>query len=401
MLNDVLRSQRASSSERWQRLVAARWLWVPLLAFVITRLGIMLVAYVSMPLFVDAPAPPPYHLRPDNLILDALGSRWDSGFYLSIASEGYRYQGVALPSVAFFPLLPLLIKLLTPLVGDALIAGLLITNAALLAAMVLLYRLVEDEWGTRIATRSVWYVLIFPTAFFGSALYSESLFLLAAIGTLYAARRGRWGWAALLGIMATLTRLVGLIVAPMLLAEWWMQRQRRPHEQRPSLWALLAPTAAPLGTAGYMLYLQRTFGDPLAFVHASAAWDRVPRPFLTTLGQLVQTSEGGWGHALLAGQIPLNDWIDAAAVLTFLGLAGVLLWQRRWSEGLFVGLGALIALNSGLLMSQRRYMWVLFPAFVLLARWGEHPLVDRIITTLALLGLALMTALYANWYWVA
>ena len=56
--------------------------------------------------------------------------------------------------------------------------------------------------------------------------------------------------------------------------------------------------------------------------------------------------------------------------------------------------------SSGLLMSQRRYMWVLFPAFILLARWGEYRWVDRTITAFSLMGLALFTAMFANWYWV-
>ncbi|MCB8986068.1 MAG: hypothetical protein H6659_19720, partial [Ardenticatenaceae bacterium] len=63
-------------------------------------------------------------------------------------------------------------------------------------------------------------------------------------------------------------------------------------------------------------------------------------------------------------------------------------------------LGVLIPLNSGLLMSLRRYVWVLFPAFILLAEWGERPWVDKVITTFSLLGLALFTALFANGYWV-
>ena len=37
-------------------------------------------------------------------------------------------------------------------------------------------------------------------------------------------------------------------------------------------------------------------------------------------------------------------------------------------------------------MSQSRYMWILFPAFTLLARWGERTWVDRLITTISLCG---------------
>lgn len=382
------------------RLQAVRWLWVPLLAFGLSRLGIVLVAYLAGSLMAEA-AGESYHIRPDNILLDTFGSRWDTGFYLSIADEGYKYYGVPLPSVAFFPLLPLLIRAGTWLVGDSLIAGLIITNTALLGATVLLYRLVDEEWGPAIAGRTVWYLLIFPTAFFGSAIYSESLFLFCATGTLYLARKGYWESAALLGIGASLTRFVGILVAPMLLIEWWMQRQRRSAENRPGLAALLAPAVVPLGTGAYMLYLQRAFGDPLAFANGAAVWGRVPRSPLTTIGEAFQQPAEGWLMALQAGHLPLDNWIDFFAILFFVGLSLVLLYQRRWSEGVFVLLGVLVPFSSGLLMSQRRYMWVLFPAFILLARWGERSWVDRLITTIFLTGLALFTALFANWYWVA
>jgi hypothetical protein len=391
---------RQADGAVWRaRLRATRWLWAVLLLVVLTRLGIALVAYVAAPLLADSD-PPPYHLRPpDNILFDVFGSRWDTGFYLSIADEGYKYRGVPLPSVAFFPLLPLLIRAVTVLVGDPLLAGLIVTNTALVGAMLLLYRLVDDEWGGGIADRTIWYVMIFPTSFFGSAIYSESLFLLCAIGALYLARKGYWESAALLGIAATLTRLVGIIVAPMLLAEWLAQR-RKSVGAGPPLAALLGIAAVPLGTTGYMLYLQHMFGDPLAFMHASAAWAREPRSPLVLITQLLQPPLEGWTSAILAGRLPLNDWIDLLTVLSFVGLGGVLLRQRRWSDGVFVLLGSLLPLSSGLLMSQRRYVWVLFPAFILLARWGEHPWIDRMITLFSLLGLGLAVALFANGYWV-
>lgn len=378
----------------WFRSPGSHWLWVPALAFLVTRLGILAIAALSLSLIPESTTPTPYHLRgQENVLLDLLGSRWDTGFYVSIATEGYRYEGVPLPSVAFFPLLPLLMRLLGGLTGDVVPAGILISNAALLAAMMLLYRLADAEFGASTASRAVWYTLIFPMSFFGSAIYTESLFLLCAIGAFYAARRGYWAIAALLGIGLTLTRLVGVIIAPVLLVEWLVQRRRRRGgENRPRAWALAAAVVAPLGLLAYMLYLRQTFGDPLAFVHATAAWARVPQPIPQLVGELLRAS---------GGPNVLNDWIDLLAVAAFVALGVVLLTEERWSEGLFVVLGALIPLSSGLLMSQRRYMWVLFPAFILLARWGHRPWADRAITFAFVLGLAVSTVLFANWYWVA
>jgi Gpi18-like mannosyltransferase len=395
------RTAGGTAAGRALPLTVARWIWWPLLLFLITRLGVALVAYLAVPLIADSPTMPPYHLRePGNALLDVFGSRWDTGFYVSIAEEGYKFRGVRFPSVAFFPLLPLAMRAATPLVGDAMVAGILMSNVALLLAAMLFYRLVDEAWGPAVAGRAVWYLLIFPTSFFGSALYSESLFLLGAIGALYFARRGYWEVAALFAIATTLTRFVGLIVAPMLLVEWWMQWRSQHDGRRPSPLALLAPVAAPLGTAAYMFYLWRAFGEPLAFVKGAAVWERVPQSPFVTIANLFHTPAEGWWRALAAGTLPLNDWLDFILVLLFLLSGFVLLYKGRWSEGVFVLLGVLIPFSSGLLMSQRRYMWVLFPVFILLAQWGERPWLDRLVTAVSLLGLALFTALFANGYWV-
>ena len=380
-----------------ERLRSARWFWVPLTAFLITRLGIAAVAYFSTPILANSNVPP-YHLRQENTLLDVYGSRWDTGFYLSIAQEGYRFQGVNLPSVAFFPLLPMLIRGLNSLLGDPVLAGIAIANLALLGASVLLYLLAAEEWGQTIAGRAVWYLLVFPTSFFGSAIYSESIFLLTTILALYLARKRSWLGAAMSGILAALTRFTGLLVAPMLLAEWWSQRRASEAHKGPA--GILAAAAVTIGTGVYMLYLYLAFGDPLAFLHASAAWGRVPRSPLATIAELVQPPSGGWANAILAGRLPLDNWIDLGFVIFFLVLGVILLTQRRWSEGIYVTLGAVLPLSTALLMSQRRYVWVLFPAFILLARWGENPLVDRTIMVVSLVGLGLFTAMFANWYWV-
>jgi hypothetical protein len=384
------------------RLTSLRWLWLPTFVFIVTRLGVAFAIYLAAPLFVDSPNPPPYHLRPpDNVFLDVLGSRWDTGFYVSIVEEGYILHDVPLPNAAFFPLLPLLMRAIMPLVGDAVVAGVIVSNVALWLATILFYRLVDLSWGQRVADRAVWYLLIFPLAFYGSAIYTESLFLLTTIGALYFARRGYWESAALLGIAATLTRFVGLIVAPMLLLEWWMQWRAKADGERPSPLALLAPAVTPLGTGAFMFYLWQKFGNPLAFMDASAAWGRVPQSPLTALAELFQTPAEGWWRALMAGHIHIDNWLDFSFIAVFFILGVVLLYERRWSEGTFVMLGVVVSFSSGLLMSQRRYMWVLFPVFILLARWGERPWVDKLITTASLIGLAIFTALYANGYWVA
>ncbi|MEZ5332379.1 MAG: mannosyltransferase family protein [Thermoanaerobaculia bacterium] len=366
-----------------------------------TRIGIALVAYLAVGLLPANLQPAPYHLRgTDNVLVDVFGSRWDTGFYVSIVEEGYILHGVELPSVAFFPLLPLLMALVRGAVGDAVVAGLLVTNASLLGASILFYRLVADELGEETADRATWYLLIFPASVFGSAIYTESVFLLAAVGALLAARRGRWGWAAVAGIASALARLHGVVVAAMLAVEWW-DRRRRKAEPIPPRWGLLAAFATPLGTLSFMAYCRWRFGNALAFVEAASHWARMPRSPYETVREAFLAPAGGWWSGLWAGRIHLDNWIDLACVLLFLLLGCWLLAERRWSEGALVVLGVSLSFGSGLLMSQRRYVWVLFPAYALLARWGHREWVDRLVTVLFLVGLALATALFAGGYWVA
>jgi Gpi18-like mannosyltransferase len=117
-------------------------------------------------------------------------NHWDASHYLQIARHGYRVPADA----AFFPLFPLLVR------GSALLLGhhgyrlsaIVISNLALLGALVILYRLASNEFHERVARRTLLYLCLFPTAFFFFAGYNEALFLFFSCGTLYAARRQRW-----------------------------------------------------------------------------------------------------------------------------------------------------------------------------------------------------------------
>lgn len=388
-----------------------RWARRPLILFGVSRLVVILAAYLAVVFLGHTMTADAYHLRgTDNVLVDVFGSRWDTGFYVSIVEEGYQFRGVQFPSVAFFPLLPLLMRFLLPLTGDAVVAGLLVSNGALLLASLLFYRLVSLAHTEALADRALWYLLIFPTAFFGSAIYTESLFLLGAIGALFFARRGRWDLAAVLAFAVGLSRLMGLVVAPMLALEWWRRRRSdaiadRPEEGRKHsrrVLAVAAVLAAPAGLAAYMTYLWRAFGDPLAFARASAAWERLPQAPGDTITRLLETPPGGWLQALGAGTLPLNEWIDLGFVLFFLIAAFILLYRRQWVEGVFVWLGVMLPLSSGLLLSQRRYVWVLFPVYVLLAQWGGRFFwVDRFITAAFLALQITFVILFANGYWVA
>src|SRR3954449_2473339 len=178
-------------------------------------------------------------------IVGAPVMRWDSVYYLQIARDGYTQ----LKQAGFFPLYPLLMGVLDEVTVSTVVAGLLISLAAFTAALVLFDRLAVLETGSAaIGRRAVWLLALFPASLFFSAVYTEGLFLLLSVGSFYAARRGRWAWAGVLGGLAAATRNVGvMLLVPLVLLYLWGPREDRPGERgrfplrRDVLWLALVP----------------------------------------------------------------------------------------------------------------------------------------------------------------
>src|SRR2546430_12512406 len=83
----------------------------------------------------------------------------------------------------------LCVRVVAVLNVNYLVSALIVSAIALIAAALLLRRLAQIDLSPEIALRSVWFFLIFPTAYFLHAPYTESLFLALAIGSIFAARK--------------------------------------------------------------------------------------------------------------------------------------------------------------------------------------------------------------------
>ena len=76
----------------------------------------------------------------------------------------------------------------------------------------LMYRLVRHDETPDVALRSAWFLLIFPTAYFLHIGYTEALFMALVLGSFLAARTERWWLAGVIGGLAALTRINGLVL---------------------------------------------------------------------------------------------------------------------------------------------------------------------------------------------
>ncbi len=198
--------------------------------------------------------------------------RWDAMWYADIAERGYSYHPDRESSVAFMPMLPLLMRASEYLALDRYWAGVLIPNLAFVAGFALFGRCVFRVTENAATTwRACILLAAFPTSFYFSAPYQESLVLALTAASLLAWISYRPGRSALALAAASAARLTALAMSVGLVLEWaadlWKRRQAR-H----SAWLVAIG-----GTAGLALfcgYLAWQFHDPTLHLKAHAAWDR-------------------------------------------------------------------------------------------------------------------------------
>jgi hypothetical protein len=340
-------------------------------------------------------------------------ARWDSVWFLRIAEHGYgATHGVA---AAFYPLYPLSVAGAGRVLGGHyVVAGIVVSLAAALAAFVLLYRLTETRLGPEGARRAVLYLAVFPTALFLGAVYSESMFLALAIGAFVLGERRRWLAAGAVTGLAMLTRIAGVALLPALVVMAW----RQPNRGR----ALLHLCVAPVIFAAYPLYLGLERGDAFAFARAQGFWNR-HLSYAGPFGGIWDGLRSAWAgvEQLASGShthvywTPVRDTdpmraaavnLEAFAFLVLLIALTVIAWRRFGAPyGLFCAVSLAIPLSAPStrwpLLSMPRFGLVLFPCFMALAVIGGRPRVHTAILVVSSIMLGVAVTQWALWQWVA
>ena len=317
---------------------------------------------------------------PDPWMIFLGWNRWDAGHYVRIAESGY-HLGPGFP--AFFPLYPLLVHAGDAVLpGGALVSALVVANAAAFGALAMLHRLAEHEFGPRVAHRAIWYLAAFPTGFFLFIGYNESLFLLLAVGALYAGRRGHWWLAGTLGALSSATRLFGVLLIAPLAVEYLRQIDWRPRRIR---WDVLGLALVPLGVVAYAVYCAVVLGNPLAFSRAQDQWGR--RYTVPGEAWLIAVRQAD-GHRLLAPST-LGAILDAGTMLVAVALLILCVKGRFRFRRDQVYLVVQAALTLVLLMSTEvggrsmqsaaRYAMEAIAVFLVLARIGANQVADRAV----------------------
>lgn len=370
--------------------------------FVATRLLLMLITYIAYILLTAAK----YSSTPvDVAALFSSWNQWDAANYVRIARSGY------LPfDIAFFPLFPFLITCISHVLGSwsYLLVGTLISNAALLGLLFIFYQLTMEAAGDEIAKRTLLYYCIFPTALFFFAAYNESLYLLFVMGAFLAMHRQRWWLAGLLGMLASLTRSAGLLLAIPYLYELWISREHILASRRRLLTSTLPILLLPVGTLIYSIYCWMFFGSPLAWVtvqqhsgrHLAWPWVGIWQSIASLFWYRLQLQPFGSSNQM-------HILINLIATLGFIALIVLGRRKLRVSYTLWMGLFMLYTLlypaleKPDVLLSNERFVLEMFPAFITLAILGkQHPRLHQALMLLFPTLLAVLSIGFLMGRWV-
>ena len=317
--------------------------------------------------------------------------RYDAAWYLAIARVGFTgpIESSYDMRAGWFPLFPGLIAAATAVIPHPVVAGLVVANLACLVFLVIFWIIVREDLGETLAVRSVWVLLLYPSSFFLTGVYSETTMLAAIAAGWLAVRRRRWWWAGIAMALASLTRPVGILGLIPVFAEIW-----RARAEGTSTVGHLAKAVLPVAVAlaAYLAFATRWFGHPLAFVELQG-WYRGPMSW-PWQGFVRWWTEGPAWHGYS------NSTLDAATALGALAMAAVV-WRRwRWDYGLYCLVAVAVPLSSGL-VSFSRLVLAAFPLAAAIALTMERRALRIAVALTSLLFLGVLAARFATWRWVA
>lgn len=328
-------------------------------------------------------------------------ANFDGIHYMQIARKGYEQY-----TQAYFPMYPSLISLGGYLVHNHLVVALLISNVASLGAFYVWGRFINELTGKKIVTLwSIAFLVTFPTSFFFSAAYTESLFFLFVTLCLGFLSQKKYISAGVATYAAALTRFMGVFLILPLAGAILLDKKM-------SGWKKIGSLSLPLlGLVSYMYYLWITYGDALYFIHAQAAFGANRSTHIVLLPVVIYRYINIFITAAhnLQYIISVFEFFIFALVFVVLLYDLYRLWITRNDKhhlmliglSLFSLLTILIPASSGTLSSLPRYALLAPSFFISLPRYITQTWVKLLIAFIFVVMQILLFGLFMQGYFVS
>ncbi len=307
--------------------------------------------------------------------------RWDSSPYLRIAENGYRgYQenGQFL-DIVFYPLYPWLIRLVEIFAGEYRLSAIIVSTVCFGIGSVYFHNLMVEEFGPEEAENGYLALITFPFAFFFGSIMTESLFFALSAAFLYYLRKHKWGLVCLIGFLACLTKIQGILLTLAVVAELFYSEKGfflLKTKQWSEFWNKIIINGlkcVPM-TGGVLVYLLLNYmieGEAFRFLYYQENhWNHTVGPFWETVRYSGAYAADSWYQSTGMGL-----WLPQY-VLFFVSLAAILygfLVKLRPTYLVYLIAFTLVTYSSTWLISGGRYTLSALPLFMLAGRfYTEH-----------------------------
>ncbi len=295
--------------------------------------------------------------------LETYASRWDGDHYIFISQNGYVTEWPEASFIVFLPFYPLTIKAVNYLIKNPLITGVLLSNSFFMLAALAFYKLLRLDYSQKIASLAIVLLAIFPTSYFFSAAYPESLFLLLFALTFYLTRKHLFFVSSLTAGLLTLTKPFGILIWFPLVVEFYQSKRKKLKQLFPLLLVLVFSSSL------YLFINFYTYKDPLAFQKfLNKNWYK---SFAFPWQGILESWKRGFSTPEWGSYKILIGFAEAVASIVAwlcIPLAFLRKTKMRISYSLYYLLGVLLFTSTGFILSAPRYLLSLPPFFILLAK---------------------------------
>lgn len=306
-------------------------------------------------------------------------SNFDGLKFLNLAQEGYGTPKTYY-SYNLFPLYPALIASLAPVLGF-LNSAIFLSHLFAFGSIVLLFFLAKKELPKIDSKLAIYLMLVFPSSFFLTTTYSESLFLFLSLATLLSLSSKNLLLSVVFAALASYTRAAGIVLWMVIIVEYfdshknWIQSI---FTKRSLL--LLIP---PLGFLNYLRYLEVNTSDFLNFLPSlPSKFVFIHQVFLRYLKMIIFVDHKSFLFVVIATEILISVLVVYLLIFRFkqtklsywMYLLVIFFVPSLW--GSFTGIG--------------RFLLTCPPFFIILTDWLakqkiQHKAIYFVISALLLI----------------
>lgn len=262
--------------------------------------------------------------------------------------------------MVFLPLYPALIKLFSLVVGDFQISSIVVSNLFFILAGIFFYKLLREKYTQKFSAFVVMLMAIFPTSYFFSSSYPESLFVFLFCLSFISVKKHPLLSGVFSGL-SYLARPFGIILLPSLIVEFIKSKKGHSY-----IIALVAIFITFVST--YLFINYAVFNDLFAF--QKILENHWQKSFTLPWLGIIQS----WRVAILSNTwdeyrifVGLSEAVASTIAWIFVPLAFLKRFKIKTSWAIYYTLGVILFTSTGFILSAPRYILSLPPFFVILA----------------------------------